>query len=67
MKLMNKVNKWLKNKKVSNQSGQGMTEYILLVVVILAVAALFKEKIKGAISEKMGTVSGEINSFNGND
>ncbi len=63
MKLMNKVNKWLKNKKVSNQSGQGMTEYILLVVVILAVAGIFKDQIIGAVRGKMNTVSGKINDF----
>ncbi len=63
MKLMNKVNKWLKNKKVSNQSGQGMTEYILLVVVILAVAGIFRTQIKEAVDKKMGDVSGKIQGF----
>ena len=61
------MNFWKKNKKAKNQQrGQGMTEYILLLVVIVAIAGLFRNQIKSAIQGKMDSVSGEINNFNGN-
>lgn len=61
--------KSLKNfskKLLKNQSGQGATEYILLVVVIIALVAAFKEPIKRAISEKTNSLKDDITGFNGN-
>jgi hypothetical protein len=55
-----------KMKRIQNsQLGQGMTEYILLLVIVIAVAAVFKEPIKRAIADKMGSVSGQIQGFSG--
>jgi hypothetical protein len=52
-------------RKLKSQSGQGMTEYILLLVIIIAVAAIFREPIKKAIGQKMDSVSGQIQGFSG--
>lgn len=60
MKLLKKI-----NRKKIQQAGQGMTEYILLLVVIVAVSMIFKDKIKGAVEGKMNDVSGSIQSFDG--
>lgn len=59
MKMM-KLN--LSNKRKS-QSGQGMTEYILLIVVVIGIATVFKEPIKRAVSGKMQSVEGSIQGF----
>lgn len=61
MKLLKK-----NNRKKIQQAGQGMTEYILLLVVIVAVAMLFKGEIKKAVDSKMRDVGGSIQSFDGN-
>ena len=50
---------------LKDESGQGISEYILLVVVVVAIAALFKDKIKSAISAKMTDLEGKINGFSG--
>lgn len=52
-----------KLKKLNSQSGQGMTEYILLIVIVLAVAMVFKEPIKNMVSEKLGSVSNSVQGF----
>jgi Flp pilus assembly pilin Flp len=53
-----------KMKRIRNsQSGQGMTEYILLIVIVIAVAVVFKEPIKNAVKGKMESVGGEIQGF----
>ena len=48
-----------------DESGQGMAEYVLLIVVVLAVAAIFKERILGMVRGKMADVSGKFESFGG--
>lgn len=46
-----------------DESAQGMTEYILLVVVVVTLAYVFRNKIKSAIGGKMNDVSSGINDF----
>lgn len=60
---MNKVKTTLK-KLWADESGQGATEYILLLVVIVVVATLFGDHIKEVLSEKIADLSGRIQSFN---
>lgn len=50
----------------NDESAQGMAEYALLLVVIVAIAFLFKDKIKGAVSSKLEQLGGDIQNFNGN-
>lgn len=50
-------------KKLLNQSGQGMLEYVLILVIVLAIAGLFRNQIKSAIDGLVGKTSGEITNF----
>ena len=43
-----------------DESAQGMAEYVLLIVIVLAVFAMFKGKIVKAISDKTDSVSSGI-------
>lgn len=47
----------------ADESAQGMTEYILLLVVILAIATLFREQIQETVSGKVKEVGGKILEF----
>jgi Flp pilus assembly pilin Flp len=47
----------------ADESAQGMTEYILLLVVILAIAGLFRKQIEEAVKGKLTTVGGDIQGF----
>jgi len=49
-----------------DESAQGMTEYILLIVVVVALAYLFKDKIKAAVGAKTEQVGSDITNFSGN-
>lgn len=48
-----------------DESAQGMTEYILLVVVVLAIALIFKDKIKEAVTNKLNEVQSGLGGFQG--
>lgn len=48
-----------------NQSGQGMVEYILLLVVVVAIVVLFKNQIKEAVSGKIDELKTAIGGFSG--
>ena len=47
----------------NEESAQGTSEYILLLVAIIAVAVLFKDKIAEIVKGKMEDVGGKIGSF----
>lgn len=53
-------------KLFKNRRGQGATEYILLLVVVVALVFMFKEKIKATMDGKIGELSEQIGGFNGN-
>lgn len=53
-------------KLISNQAGQGATEYILLLVVVVALVVLFKSQIQGAVSGKLSELQSQIQDFQGN-
>ncbi|UXR65632.1 MULTISPECIES: Flp1 family type IVb pilin [Bdellovibrio] len=52
-------------KLFKNESGQGATEYILLLVVVVALVMLFKNQIKSAMDSKLQTLSSDITGFSG--
>ena len=56
---MNKVKNLFK-RIWNDESGQGATEYILLVVVIVAVVALFGEEIKSTLTDKIASLKDGI-------
>lgn len=57
--------KKLMPKFLKNEKGQGATEYILLLVIVVAIAMLFKDKIKSAIDAKTTDLNQQIQSFTG--
>ena len=48
-----------------DESAQGATEYILLLVVVVGLAFVFKNQIKAAVESKMDQVSKDIGGFGG--
>ena len=47
-----------------DESAQGATEYILMLVIVVGIAMLFKKQIMGVIESKVGDLSESIGSFN---
>lgn len=50
-------------KVLSNQRGQGMVEYILLLVVVIALIFAFKPRIMKALEDRTGEVEGGMEQF----
>ena len=51
---------------IHDESGQGTTEYILMLVAVIAVVTLFRDKLTGpdgALSGIIGKVTGNISKF----
>jgi Flp pilus assembly pilin Flp len=48
-----------------DESGQGATEYILLLVIVVGVAMLFRDQIGAAIKTKVTDLGNQITSFTG--
>jgi Flp pilus assembly pilin Flp len=46
-----------------DESGQGATEYILLLVVVVALALLFRGKITDTLTAKLEELGGAIGGF----
>lgn len=61
MKMFNSFSK----KLMKNQAGQGATEYILLLVVVVALVMMFKTQIKGALDGKLSELGSSISGFKG--
>jgi Flp pilus assembly pilin Flp len=49
----------------NDESGQGATEYILLLVVVVALAMLFRGKITSTIQAKLDELGAAIGGFPG--
>lgn len=59
---MKKATTMLKN-LWKDESGQGATEYILLLVVVVALALMFRKSITQTLSDKVGELSSAIGGF----
>ena len=46
-----------------DESAQGATEYILMLVIVVGVAMMFKERIMSILQSKMGSLGDQIGSF----
>lgn len=46
-----------------DESGQGTAEYVLLLAIVAGVLVIFGPKIKDAITNKMESVSGQMDSI----
>lgn len=47
-----------------DESAQGATEYILMLVIVVGIAMMFKDKIMTVIGAKVESVGGQIEGFN---
>lgn len=59
MRTINNIAKKLWN----DESGQGATEYILLLVVVVGLAMVFKSKIMEMVNGKLGELGTNIGGF----
>ena len=46
----------------NDESGQGATEYILLLVIVVGVAMVFKNQISGIVNDKLQELSSAVKS-----
>lgn len=46
-----------------DESAQGATEYIMLLVVVVGLALMFKDKIKTQVETLIGKLEGDLNVF----
>jgi len=58
---MKKIKRLLKNER-----GQGFTEYILLLAVVVGIVIAFKKPIGDAIEKAMGKTNQAVENFDGN-
>ncbi|MES3037569.1 MAG: hypothetical protein V4736_06640 [Bdellovibrionota bacterium] len=61
---MFKSAKKFSTKMLKSQAGQGLLEYMLLVVVVVAIGVIFKGKITSAFNTQMESFQGKIEEFN---
>lgn len=59
---MNKLKTFTK-RLLKNKKGQGMVEYILLLVVVVAVVTMFKTEIMSVVTQKIGDLKSSIGGF----
>ena len=50
-------------KLLKDESGQGTAEYVLILVGVVALGVLFKEKIVDILKNKLTDVGGKITNF----
>ncbi len=55
--------KEISKKLIQDESAQGATEYILLLVVVVALSLAFKDKIMTVVQAKLGDLGEMISSF----
>lgn len=60
MKIFTSLRNRLRRNLIKNERGQGATEYILLLVVLVGVVMIFKDKIRGTLSAKMEQLGSDI-------
>lgn len=61
---MKKFKNFSKN-LLKNKSGQGATEYILLLVVVVSLVMIFKKDIAAKMQDTMGKLSSSIDQVTG--
>ena len=62
MKLLSNLRNRLRKNILKSKAGQGATEYILLLVVVVGLVMIFKEKIKGIMNDKVTALGSDISS-----
>jgi hypothetical protein len=64
MKFLSRMRSGLRN--LTNKKGQGATEYILLLVVIVGLVMMFGPKIKTAMEKKVGSLEEDLGKVHNN-
>lgn len=59
---MKKIQNLMKQ-MIQDESGQGATEYILLLVVIVGLSLAFRKSIMQAVNDKLSDLSGSLGGF----
>ncbi|MBC7466408.1 MAG: hypothetical protein H7256_10485 [Bdellovibrio sp.] len=65
MQFLSNLRTRLRKNLLKSNAGQGATEYILLLVVLVAVMGIFKKEILKAVNAKIGTTGASIEGFTG--
>ena len=60
MKLFTNLRNRLRSSLLTNKKGQGATEYILLLVVVVGLVLVFGQKIKKMIGDKTDTLATDM-------
>ena len=58
--------KEISKKLIQDESGQGTTEYVLLLVVLVAIAMLFRRQIQDIVGGKIDEIGTAIRGFSVN-
>jgi Flp pilus assembly pilin Flp len=67
MKLFTNLKNRLRKNLIKNERGQGATEYILILVVVVGLVTIFKKPITEALKTKTDKLGGDITSFEGGE
>ncbi|MBC7457179.1 MAG: hypothetical protein H7235_02795 [Bdellovibrionaceae bacterium] len=67
MQFLSNLRTRLRKNLLKSNAGQGATEYILLLVVIVGLVVAFGPKIKDAVRTKADKLGGEITNFTGDE
>ncbi len=67
MKFLNTLRNRVRKSLIANQSGQGATEYILLLVVVVGMVVAFGPRIKTALKDKTDALANDMGKVNNND
>lgn len=51
--------------QIKNEKGQGTAEYILLLVAVVALVVMFKDKIRAAVDSQTTSLGSSIEGFTG--
>lgn len=46
-----------------DESGQGTAEYVLLIAVVVALAVMFRDRIRGLVQSRLDSIGNNMNSF----
>ncbi len=60
MKMLKNLRNRLRKNMTNNERGQGATEYILLLTVLVAMVVMFKDKIRTQFDKKVGELSTQM-------
>lgn len=64
MKFLSNLRSRMRKNLLNDKRGQGATEYILLLVVVVGLVMLFKTKIAEIVGKKMGDLGTSIGNVN---